>query len=99
MARLKLSQDARAVIRAIENASQATRLTSERVEHELETHTQHDDERFVALTALVTSIATDVKSLLDSRAYGRGFWKAVMLVGGGAGTIAGLAVAALALWK
>lgn len=67
---------------------------------QFEAHATEDTRRFVEVNGKLDDIGTDVKSLLQSRSFSRGFWKAVLLVGGGAGTIAGLIVTAVkALWN
>lgn len=91
----KLGAETLAIIHAIEAASAKSKNVSDAVARELVTHTQHDDERFVALTALVTSIATDVKSLLDSRSFTRGAWKAIVMAASAAGAMAGLIISYL----
>ena len=96
----KLSPETTAIIKAIESASKTAQVVADSVAAELVTHTRHDDERFERLTALVEAIGGDVKSLLDSRSFQRGAWKAIGVVGGVAGTIAGLLVAIVkALWS
>jgi hypothetical protein len=85
MKRKKLSADTLAVIEAIETAARNSKTVSDAVARELAVHTEHDDERFAALTALVTSVANDVKSLLDSRSFTRGVWKAASVAGGSVG--------------
>jgi hypothetical protein len=88
----KLSPETLAIIGAIEAASATTKSVSDAVARELGTHTKHDDERFTALTNLVTSIATDVKSLLDSRSFQRGAWWAMIAIAGGVSTVVGFLV-------
>lgn len=73
----KLNADTVAIINAIENATGAAKVVADAVAKELVLHTQHDDERFEALSKLVESVAQDVKSLLDSRTFLRGAWWAV----------------------
>jgi hypothetical protein len=92
MPKRKLSAETTAIISAIESASATAKVVADSVAKELVLHTQHDDERFERLTALVESIGGDVKSLLDSRSFQRGAWKAISVVGGIAGTVAGLLV-------
>lgn len=65
----------------------------------LNAHTEEDTRRFVEVNGKLDGIGADVKALLGSRSYDKGFWKAVLLVSGGAGTVAGLIVAVIALWK
>ncbi len=77
MPRKKLSPETVAIIAAIEGASATAKVVADAVAGELEKHTRHDDERFAALTTLVESIALDVKSLLGSRSFMRGAWKAI----------------------
>lgn len=93
MAKRKLSPETVAIISAIERASATAKITADAVAAELVTHTKHDDERFESLTKLVTSIASDVKSLLESRSFTRGVWRAASVAGGSVGGI----VAVLAL--
>jgi hypothetical protein len=92
MARRPLTADTQAIILALEhNAADAKQVAAEvaltareaasRVAHELETHTGHDDKRFSELTVLVTTISTDIRSLLDTRTLHRGMWKMITLVG------------------
>lgn len=66
---------------------------------QLTAHTEEDSRRFLEMNGKLDDIGADVKSLLVSRATGAGFWKAVLLVATGAGSIAGLVVAVVALWK
>ncbi len=80
MPRKKLSPETVAIIAAIEHATGAAKIVADSVAGELEKHTKHDDDRFAALTALVESIALDVKSLLGTRSYARGAWKGMTLV-------------------
>jgi hypothetical protein len=87
----KLSADTLAVIAAIETASRDSKNVSDQVARELTLHTEHDDERFTALTVLVESIANDVKSLLDSRSFTRGVWKAASVAGGSVGGVVAVA--------
>lgn len=75
--RKQMSADTVAIISAIEKATDAAQIVADGVQRELVQHTQHDDERFETLTTLVESIATDVKSLLASRSFMRGAWKAI----------------------
>jgi hypothetical protein len=64
-----------------------------------EAHAAEDTRRFGEVNIKLDGIGADVKTLLDSRQYTRGFWKAILLVGSAAGGIAGLVVAVVALWK
>lgn len=95
----KLSQETTAIISAIEHASEAARITADNVSKELSTHTAHDDERFKAFTELVTSVATDVKSLLESRAFTRGVVKTAGWTGGSVGGIVALLGLILQWWR
>lgn len=76
---------------------EAARLAT--LEAKVEERHDQNQRRFDELDRKVDGIATDVKVLLSSRSYTRGFWKAVLLVAGGAGSVAGLIVAVIALWK
>ena len=69
------------ILRAIENAADAGRRVAEDVNAELADHTKHDDERFERLTKLVESIATDVKSLIETRTFGRAVWWTITKAG------------------
>ncbi len=88
--RAKLSPDSTAIIEAIANATSVAKTVSDKVAEELHTHTLQDDKRFADLTKLVESIATDVKSLINSRQFFRGAWWAVVGMAGilGAGIAA-----------
>lgn len=88
--RKKLSPETVAIINAIESATGAAKVVADAVAAELAQHTKHDDERFVALTTLVTSVAIDVKSLLESRAFTRGVMKTAGVTGGSVGGIVAL---------
>ena len=89
----RLSPETRAIIHAIESATGAAQVVATKVSEELATHTRHDDERFEALTVLVTSVANDVKSLLESRSFVRGAWKAIIGISVAVSTIIGMAIA------
>lgn len=99
MAKRKLSPETSAIISAIEHASQAAHIIADNVSKELTTHTAHDDERFAALTVLVASVATDVKSLLQSRAFSRGVAKTAGVVGGSVGGLVAVIALVLQWWR
>lgn len=98
-AKNKLSLETTAIITAIEHASEAGRLIAASVSTELVTHTKHDDERFQALTELVTSVANDVKSLLESRSFTRGVWKAASVAGGSVGGLVAVIAFIVSWWR
>ena len=75
----KLSPGHVAILKAIENSTDTAKVIAAAVSAELDSHTKHDDERFERLTQLVESVATDTKSLLASRSFVRGAWKAVVV--------------------
>lgn len=83
-----LAHDTSAIISAIENATAAARIVADQVAGELATHTKQDDERFDKLTHLVESIATDVKSLIETRTFGRAVWWTITKIGGYATVLA-----------
>lgn len=93
MPKRKLSAETVAIIGAIESASATAKVVADAVSKELVLHTQHDDERFERLTTLVESIGGDVRSLLASRSFQRGAWKAITVVGSVAGGLAAIVVA------
>lgn len=95
----RLSPETSAIIAAIENATGAAKIVADSVSKELTLHTQHDDERFEQLTKLVESIATDVKSLLQSRSFFRGAWKAASVAGGAVGGIVAIIALVVSWWK
>lgn len=67
---------------------------------QFEAHATEDTRRFAEVNVKLDDIGSDVKSLLQSRSFSRGFWKAVLLVGGGAGgTVAGVITLVKALWN
>lgn len=84
----KLSPETVAIISAIESATDGARIIADQVSRELVAHTQHDDERFEKLTSLVESVATDVKSLIETRTFSRAVWWTLTKIGGGAAMIA-----------
>lgn len=77
----KMSKETSAIIGAIEHATAAAQIVADQVSRELVTHTKHDDERFEKLTALVESIAADVKSLIETRSFGRAVWWTLTKIG------------------
>lgn len=89
----RLSEHTAAVIRAVEASAQATLAVSDAVARELAEHSRRDEERFGRLTTLVESIASDTKSLLASRSFTRGAWRAVAAVSAAISTAIGLAIA------
>lgn len=88
-----LTPDTKAIISAIAKADTAASESRDRIAGELHHHTEQDDERFRALTGLVNSIATDVKSLLESRTFSKGVWKTVVYASTAVSTVVGLIVA------
>ena len=67
---------------------------------EFQAHAEEDTRRVVEVNVKLDDIGSDVKSLLASRQFSRGFLKAVLLVAGGAGGAGGLIVAVVkALWN
>ena len=48
----------------------------------LEAHDRLDTERFDKVTTTLTEISTDVKSLLQTRSFTRGVWRAAFTGGG-----------------
>lgn len=85
----KLSSETTAIISAIENATTGARIIADQVASELVQHTKHDDERFDRLTQLVESIASDVKSLIETRTFSRAVWWTVTKAGSGIVLLAG----------
>lgn len=61
----------------------------------LQAHTEEDARRFVEMNGKLDDIATDVKSLLASRSYMRGAWKAIITAASAAGAAAGLLISYL----
>jgi len=61
----------------------------------LKEHADMDTTRFAAVEKKLDDIGGDVKSLLVSRSYVRGAWKAIVVLGGTAGAVVSLAVALL----
>lgn len=70
----RLSSDTKAVL-----------LSTERIAAELLAHTQLDDHRHTENTQTLHEIRADVKSLLDSRSFARGIWRAAAIAGAIAG--------------
>lgn len=72
-----------AIIRAIETAATtaaaAAVVAAEHASKELNAHTKDDEDRFATLTTLVGSVANDVKSLIQYRAFIGGIWRAVVI--------------------
>ena len=65
-----------------------------RVRLALEAHDRLDTERFAALSTTLEAIHVDVKSLLESRTYGRGAWRAIVAIS----TVISVAVGAIFAW-
>jgi hypothetical protein len=78
-----VNKETAAIIGAIEHATAAAQIVADQVSRELVTHTQHDDVRFEKLTVLVESVATDVKSLIETRKFGYAVWWTLTKIGGG----------------
>jgi hypothetical protein len=76
----KFSAETVAIVQAIESATSTAKIVADTVARELSEHTTHDDERFDRLTKLVESIATDTKSLLDSRSFIKGAWWTIVKI-------------------
>lgn len=85
----KLSPETVAILSAIESATDGARIIADQVSRELVDHTKHDDERFEKLTKLVESVATDVKSLIETRTFSRAVWWTLTKMGGGIVLLAG----------
>lgn len=73
-------------------SAEMTRSTSS-LASDLHDHKERDARRFDEMAACVASVAADVKSLLHSRTFLYGAWKAIAIVGGIAGFLGGIAVA------
>jgi predicted component of type VI protein secretion system len=86
----KTTADTKAIIAAIEVAARTAASTAEVASSKLQLHTAKDEERFEQVTALVESIANDVKSLLDTRSFTRGAWKAITVISLSVSTAVGL---------
>jgi hypothetical protein len=76
----RLSEEALAIINAIEASSRNTQTAASLLAKALTEHTMNDDLRFAAVTKLVESIALDVKSLLETRTFTQGMVRAVVLI-------------------
>lgn len=87
MATKKITTDTMAIIKAIESSAIAQKAAADSVKDDLAKHTAQDDERFTRLTDLTESIANDVKSLLSSRSFVRGAWKAIVVTAGVVSTV------------
>jgi hypothetical protein len=83
---------AQAATQSRHNADLVT-LNADRVAAELKTHTAQDDVRFTALTAAITSVSQDIKSLLASRIFNQAVWRTIIATAIVVSTIAGLIVA------
>ena len=59
--------------------------STERIAAELTAHARLDDERHAENKQTLAEISEDVKSLLESRSFARGIWKAAVVAGGIAG--------------
>jgi hypothetical protein len=70
------------------------RITA-RVSDELRAHQERDEGQFAAVNERLTEIGADVKSLLQSRSYIRGAWKAVAVVSGATATVVSIVIAIL----
>lgn len=79
----RMNKETQAIIGAIEHATAAAQIVADQVSRELVTHTKHDDDRFERLTTLVESIAADVKSLIETRSFGRAVWWTLTKIGTG----------------
>jgi hypothetical protein len=78
----KPSAETLAIISAIESSNNAAKAIADAVAKELAAHTRLDDARHEENRQTLAVIATDVKSLLDSRSFTRGIWKAASTAGG-----------------
>lgn len=65
--------------------TKAVLLSTERIAAELAAHARLDDERHAENKQTLQEIREDVKSLLDSRSFARGIWRAAAIVGAVAG--------------
>ncbi len=69
------------------------RTEAARVARALEEHDRRDTDRFAELNVKLDTIGGDVKSLLASRSYVRGAWKAIVTISAGVAAAIGLAPA------
>ena len=61
----------------------------------LEEHAKSDKEHFDAQDKKLEAIHADVKSLLDSRSFARGAWKAITIIAGATATVVTLLAKAI----
>lgn len=69
-----------------------SKVTLEGLNATLQAHTAEDARRFEEMSGKLDSIGTDVKSLLESRSFSRGAWKAIVTAASAAGAAAGLLI-------
>ena len=60
---------------------------------EVRAHISADNERFNTIDESLTGIAADVKSLLHTRSFTKGAWKAIVTIAGATSVIIGLVIA------
>jgi hypothetical protein len=60
---------------------------------EVRAHIKADNERFDTIDDSLTSIADDVKSLLQTRSFTKGAWKAIVSIAVAVSTVVGLVIA------
>lgn len=89
----KLNAETHAIIAAIEASNAAAKVLADAVAKELVAHTRLDDARHEENKQTLATISADVKSLLESRSYTRGLWKAATIAGAIAGTVISVIVA------
>ena len=81
------------IIAAIKTSHEGARLIAEAVAKELSVHTLLDDSRHEENKQTLAAISADVKSLLESRTFTKGIWKAVVGTAVAVSTIIGLVIA------
>ena len=60
---------------------------------EVRAHIVADNERFNKIDGALSSIADDVRSLLQTRSFTKGAWKAIVTIAGATSVIVGLIIA------
>lgn len=78
----KKTSEVHAIIAAIESSNSAAKVIADAVAKELAAHTALDDARHLENKQTLAAISADVKSLLESRSFSLGIWRAVVTGGG-----------------
>lgn len=95
----KTNAETHAIIAAIEASNSAAQVIADAVAKELIAHTRLDDSRHEENKQTLAIISADVKSLLDSRSFTRGVWKAASTAGGMVGGIVAILALVIQWWR